>query len=70
MGRENIRTSVLGHFKLKPLRAIQMASGKDVDGGKNLEFRVEVRAGETNLEAIVYYREYFKPQALMRSSRV
>lgn len=54
MGRENIRTSVLGHFKLKLLRAIQMASGKDVDGGTHLEFRVEVRAGETNLEAIVY----------------
>lgn len=39
-----------------------------MDGGTNLEFRVEVRDGETGLEAIVY-REYSKPQALMRSSR-
>lgn len=40
-----------------------------MDGGINLEVRGEVRAGETKLEAIVSYREYFKPQALMRSSR-
>lgn len=34
----------------------------------NLEFTGEVTAGKTNLEAIAY-REYFKPQALMKSSR-